>query len=312
VRRFDSLLARRVHAAYMGIAPDSALVTATDRKYAPYLFNTIVSIHRRFPNHPTIHVFDLGMNRAQRIELSGIPWIQLRDVKHFVKHWKQNWSWKPYILTQIEQRYILYFDAANFVFYRPLLLWFSAIQSKGYFLIKNGQRLRQTTPSEYWALFGVDRMAFANAPTFGAGLMGIDRAGFAGAAIDEVLSRTIEGWNLGRSADEIRSTYDRSVIRDCECFRADQTLLNLAFRKHYNTALVLRDELKYCGLSGPSDHPRQYLWYSRRQRRSLVYFWQPLNGSSLAFLFNRIGSYFSILTRYIGGHLLRLLSGGRR
>jgi hypothetical protein len=304
-------LAARVNNDYLRISSDCALVTATDSKHAPYLFNAIASIHRRFPDHPVLHVFDLGMNRMQRRELSGVRWIQLRGVERFVKHWKQNWSWKPYILTQVKQRYVLYFDAANIVLYRPLLLWYRAIQSKGYFLIENGQTMDQITPPDYWKLFGFNETLLANAPTFGAGLLGFDRYGFAGDAMDEVLARTIEGWTLGRSAQETRRTYDSSVIRECPCFRADQTLFNLAFRKHCRGKLVLRDELRYCGRGGPSDHRRQYLWYSRRQRSSLIYFWQPMGEPTAEFFLNRLMAYVTILTRYLGGRLLRLLPSRR-
>jgi len=123
-----------------------------------------------------------------------------------------------------------------------------------------------------------------------------------------VLARTIQGWTLGRSAQEIRPTYDRSVIRDCECFRADQTLFNLAFRKHCGTALVLRDESRLCGRGGPSDHPRQYLWYARRKRESLIYFWQPIGRADFAFLLSRCTSYLRIIARDLAIVLARGVS----
>jgi hypothetical protein len=300
-------VAAHLHRNYMRILPDCILVTATDRMHAPYLFNAIASIQARFPNHPPLRVFDLGMSNAQRRELSSIPWIEVRTIDKFVKHWKQNWSWKPYILSQTKERYVFYFDAANIMLYRPLTLWFTAIARNGYFLIENGQTMHQTTPPEYWGLFGLDEKVFANAPTFGAGLMGFDQGGFAGTAIAEVLARTVEGWNLGRSAQEIRRTYDHSVIRHCECFRADQTLFNLAFRKHCPGRLVLRNELKYCGLGGPADHPRQYLWYSRRRRDSLTYFWRPIGPPTLLFVFNRVVAYITISVRRLASLMLRHL-----
>jgi hypothetical protein len=295
----------RLYADYMRMAADCVLVTATDSRHAPYLFNAIASIKLRFPDHPPLHVFDLGMNRLQRSELSGVPWIEVRPIDRFVKHWKRNWSWKPYILTQLPQRYVFYFDASNIVLYRPLMLWFLAIAHNGYFLIENGQTMRQTTPPEYWQLFGLDPVGLLDAPTFGAGIMGFDSRGFAGAAIAETLARTIEGWNLGRSPQEARPAYDRSVIRQCECFRADQTLFNLAFRKHSGGALVLRNELKYCGLGGPADHPRQYLWYARRKPSSLIYFWQPIGNAGVTFMISRLTSRVRIFVRDCVSRLLQ-------
>jgi hypothetical protein len=297
---------------YRRIASDCVLVTAADSKYAPYMFNAIASIHDRFPDHPSLHVFDLGMSCAQRSELTGVSWIQLRSVERFVDHWKQNWSWKPYILTQLKHRYVFYFDSANIVLMRSLASWYGAIARNGYLLIANGQRMNQITPPEYWKLFDCDRTLFGDAPTFGAGLMGFDREGFADKAIADVLARTIEGWTLGRSVDEVRRTFDHSVIRDCECFRADQTLFNLAFRKICGGNLLLRDELKYCGLGGAQDHARQYLWYSRRKRSSLIYIWTPIGTSTVAYYFNRLTFVVWLWATECARPLWRLLQSAKR
>lgn len=75
--------------------------------------------------------------------------------------------------------------------------------------------------------------------------------------VNETLTRTKQGWNLGRSAWEQRRTYDSNVTRDCASFRADQAPLNLAFRKYYGTDLMLREELRYCGRGGPDQATRQ-------------------------------------------------------
>jgi hypothetical protein len=302
-----SALENRLRREYQRVLPECALVTATDSFHAQYLFNTIASIIDRFPDHPVLHVFDLGMNSSQRRELSDVPWIQVRPVEHFVPHWKQNWSWKPFILKQVPQRYAFYFDASNIVLYRPLSAWFRKIVSDGYFLIENAQKMNEIVPTDYWQLSGCDRAEFENEPTFGAGLMGFDLHGFAGDAIDEVLKLTVQGWNLGRSADEIRKTYDHSAIRDCSCFRADQTLFNLELRKRLGHRLILRNELKYCGLGRANDSPRQYLWYARRLRSSLLYFWKPVGSKSPAYLRNRITAYLDIAARDYGGRIVRYL-----
>ncbi len=286
-----------MHHDYMRIRSECCLVTATDSRYAPYLFNALRSIRERFPDHPRVRIFDLGISRWQRRELSRVVWAQITAVEPFVGHWKLNWSWKPFILTQVPERYVLYFDASNIVLYRSLAPWFGVIARDGYILFENGQQLAQTTPAEYWSLFGLDAARFARARTFGAGLMGFDRGSPVDEVLKEVLARTIEGWTLGCSANETRRAYDRSVIRDCDCFRADQTLFNLAFRRRYLETLRLRDELRYCGHGGPRDHPRQYLWYARRRRDSLIYFWRPLGSAGFAFLLNRIVSYFVIAFR---------------
>ena len=276
---------------YQEMRTDSALVTAADAKYAPFLFNALSSIHTNFPTHPLVYVFDLGLNRAQRYELESVPWVRLRTIEKFVPHWKTGWSWKPYILTKVKKRYILYFDAANIVLYRSIALWFLAIKRHGFFGIANGQRLRDITPLDYWDMFGIDPDAYADRPTFGAGLFGFDQSGPAGVAISKCLALTIEGWNLGRSMNEKNPLYTNAALRNCALFRGDQTLFNLAIIEYMGSNTLIRDEIRYCGLGSPRDHPNQYVWYSRRNKNSMLYFNTPMSTYSAAFFYNRFTAW---------------------
>ena len=221
----------RLHAAYLEICQDCAIVTASDCKYAPYLLNMLASLHRSSPEHPTVFVFDIGLNVWQQRELKSIPWVRLCKVEPFVGHWKLNWTWKPYVMSQVSQRYILYMDP-NFVILRPLFSLFLIIRKHGYLAVSAIQRLWEITPTDYWDLVGVSRDAHEQDEVFGAGLFGYDHNHTASAAVIEALELAVAGWTLGCSLDERRPTYDRSVIRDCACFRCDQTLLNLTLRKY--------------------------------------------------------------------------------
>jgi hypothetical protein len=300
-------LSARLNREYLEMRADSALVTAADAKYAPFLFNALSSIHANFPSHPLVYVFDLGLNRAQRYELESVPWVRLRSIKKFVQHWKAGWSWKPYILTQVHERYLLYFDAANIVLYRSIALWFLAIKRHGFFGIANGQRIHDITPSDYWEMFGLDPSACAAMPTFGAGLFGIDQTGPAGAAVRKCLALTIAGWNLGRSASERNPLYGKATLRDCVCFRADQTLLNLAMVEHLGRNILIRDEVRYCGRGGQHDHVNQYLWYSRRHKNSMLFFAKPMNAYSAVFVYNRLTSWVIIIFRWRASELRNFL-----
>jgi len=293
----------RINEEYREICSDSALVTASDAKYAPFLFNALSSIHTNFPDHPLVYVFDLGLNRSQRFELESIPWIRLKAIEKFVPHWKEGWSWKPYILTQVDERFVLYFDAANIVLYRSIALWFLAIKRHGFFGIANGQLLRDITPSDYWTMFALDPVICAGRPTFGAGLFGFDGAGSAGNAIRKCLSLTIDGWNLGRSDGEKNPLYGKVPLRDCMCFRADQTLFNLAMVEYVGPDLLIRNEERYCGRGGPRDHANQYLWYARRNKKSMIYFAKPLNNYSCVFLFNRVTAWIKLMLRWRAAEL---------
>lgn len=298
-------MSERLDREYFAMRDDSALVTAADAKYAPFLFNALSSIHVNFPDHPLVYVFDLGLSRSQCWELESVPWVRLRPIDRFVSHWKIGWSWKPYILTQVQERYLLYFDAANIVLYRSIALWFLAIKRHGFFGIANGQLMQDVTPSDYWNMFGLNSTTCALRPTFGAGLFGFDQNGPAGMAIRKCLALTVAGWNLGRSASEKNPLYTNVALRDCICFRADQTLLNLAMIEFMGLDMEIRDELRYCGLGGQRDHVNQYLWYSRRNRRSMLYFSKPINGYSAAFVYNRVTAWIILVLRWRVSELLK-------
>lgn len=296
-------MSARLDREYLEMRADSALVTAADTKYAPFLFNALSSIHANFPDHPLVYVFDLGLSRAQRCELESVPWVRLRAIDRFVSHWKAGWSWKPYILTQVDERFVLYFDAANIVLYRSISLWFLAIKRHGFFGIANGQRMQDVTPSDYWSMFGLNPDACAARPTFGAGLFGFDRTGLAGAAVSKCLALTIAGWNLGRSANEQNPLYSEVALRDCVCFRADQTLFNLAMIEQMGPDILIRDEVRYCGRGGSRDHVNQYLWYSRRNKSSMLYFARPLHTYSSIFVYNRLTAWVKLTLRWRASEL---------
>lgn len=291
-------MSARLDKEYLEMRDQSALVTAADNKYAPFLFNALSSIHVNFPDHPIIYVFDLGLNFMQRNELKSVPWVRLVAIEKFVPHWKIGWSWKPYILTKVKERYILYFDAANIVLYRSIALWFLAIKRHGFFGIGNGYHLKDITPPEYWEIFGLDPSINAGRRIFGAGLFGYDRFGPAGMAVTKCLTLTMEGWNLGRSINEKNPLYTNVILRNCEIFRADQTLFNLAIIEKMESNILIRDEIRYCGLGGPEDHPKQYLWYSRRNKNSMLYFNIPLSTYSTAFVCNRLTAWLLLTLKW--------------
>lgn len=298
---------QRLHEEYLRIRSQCAIVTAADRKYAPYMFNMLASLHANFPTHPAVYIFDLGMTRTQLKEISQVPWLKVIQVPQFVPHWKANWSWKPYVLLQPEERYVLYFDSANIVVLRGLEQWFLTIMRNGYLVLSNTQCLKDITPSDYWSLIDIEAAAHSDDEVFGAGIVGFDRLGPAGDALRETLELTKHGWTLGCSPGEVNKVYDRSVIRDCPCFRADQTLLNLTFRKHIKGPLFVRKPHKYCGFGGLHDHPNQDLWYARKSPKSMMFLWRPLHRDTITFRFNRVKALPRIFLAPYKGRLVSLI-----
>ncbi|MBP6901697.1 MAG: hypothetical protein KBC73_16500 [Burkholderiaceae bacterium] len=266
---------RDLAVGYAAIAADCVIAAACDAKHAPYLLNAIASLDQYFPDRPRIVVYDIGLSWLHRVELGRRTGVELRDVPPFVPHWRENWSWKLHVLTDVPGRYVLYLDLANFVILRSLAPWFLAIQKHGYFVVSNGQHLGQVAPADYHDRYGL-RSAQAHAwRTFGAGIIGFDRQSASRLAIERALQGVVEGDNLGRSASEPSGKYTSNVIRDCACFRADQTVLNLAFREVYRDRLQVRRALRYGGKGGACDHPGQYLWYARRAAGCLTHLYRP-------------------------------------
>lgn len=292
---------------YAAIRPDCAIVAACDAKHALYLFNALASLEERFANRPQVVIYDIGLSHLQRLELARMHDLEVRPVPAFVAHWRLNWSWKLYVLTQVRTRYVLYLDLANVVVLRSLAPWFLAIQQHGYLVIANGQSMGEITPSDYWERHHLDGGVMCEEPTFGAGIIGFDRSGSAFTAIGLAFDHTMTGLNLGRSASEINPNYRPNTLRDCPCFRADQTLLNLAFRQIYGATLQVRRASRYCGKSGTVDHPNQYIWYSRRSRESLVYLFAVRRNGGVVHHLNRILFAFRLLlVRYVKPIIARL------
>ena len=263
--------AARCDRRFAAIQRDCLLVAACDAKHAPYLMNALASLQACFPLRPRLVIYDIGLSALQRLELAAWPEVQVMPMPAFVPHWRLNWSWKLFALTDAKARYVLYLDLANLVIQRSLAPWFLAIQRHGCLVLANGQTMADITPSDYWAMHGLDPVHGGPWPTFGAGIIGFDRQGPAYSAIQLAMEQTVQGLNLGRSATEPTPKYRPDIIRNCPCFRADQTVLNLAFRKLFGAALHVRRAARYCGAGGPADHPGQYLWYARRKRASLLY-----------------------------------------
>ena len=262
----------KISSLYLEIRKDCAIITASDSKHAPYLFNAIASLKINFPDHPKVIIYDLGLTQFERHEIQCIKEVELRKIENFVSHWRANWSWKLYALTNKVPRYYLYLDLPNFVILRSLATWFLAIKKNGYLLISNGQTLGDIVPEDFWSIFKLDKFSFKKQPTFGAGVIGVDSSSASYSAIELAMNGVLEGLNLGRSKDELSANYSpKNLIRDCLCFRADQTLLNLAFNNVNNFRLKVRQSKRYTGDGGFKDHPNQYLWYSRRANNSLGY-----------------------------------------
>lgn len=275
---------------YLSIRDQCAITTAADSVFAPFLLNLIGSLRTNFPDHPRIYVFDLGMSVSQRKELAGMSFVSLRNPPATPSFWKLCWTWKPIIWTVPSERYILHLDSGVIVL-RSLHLWYLSIRRNGYFALSQGQKLPDIAPKSYLREFLGDTPV-EKAEVFAAGVFGFDALSIAGAAIRETARSCEEGRALGWSEGEIHRATDHRdrIVRECKLFRHDQTVLNLALRKHLGTELLVRSQRKYLGVGSPKDHPRQFLWHARRKPSSMLFFQANHSSAHFAFLRNR-GEY---------------------
>jgi len=247
----------------------------------------LASLHVNFSNHPHVYVCDLGMSKTQINELRSVRWVTLLSMPHFAPFWNECFSWHQYIYTQPRERNRLHIDAGVVVL-RPLEAWFLSIKKHGYIAFSQGQTVVKTTPLDYFDKFGLDCEKIGLEETFASGVFGHDAESFAADAVKEVWDLAQKGWCLGYSKSEIHRAgkYD-NILRDCDLFRQDQTLLNLSLRKHAGGPIIIRKPRLNLGLGTPDVHPRQYVWHSRRHPLSLKFMNVRISENVLPHCINR-------------------------
>jgi hypothetical protein len=248
---------------------ETVIISAADRLYGSQLLNLVGSVHARSNCFDRIVVFDLGLTSLQRLLLRETRGVELRPMRPFVAHWAQCWSWKPWILTQVEARRILYLDAGTTVL-RELREPLEQIDERGYFVVGTGHPNREHTPSEYYDLYALPKW-FSDTDCVGGNVIGFARGS---RFYDDVVLPTVEdvkrGRNLGWSEDEATwrnvgiNRMDAPPVRDARRFRHDQTLLNIHFYLAIESPYV-NPTVPYAPSAGPREHPEQLLWAHRRR-----------------------------------------------
>lgn len=251
---------------------DYAIVTACDKSRWHFAMNLLGSISKKSPGFKDIYIYDLGMTRAQRVLCRGIRGVHLKKVPPFTKYWRQGYSWKPWIWLNVPERKVIFLDAGTEVL-RELDEICELIDRDGYFLVsqyetlKRGCTLGRITPVEYFEQFGIDERHRKD-KVVAAGIIGYNTSSpLFTRVFPQVYQAVLEGYNLGWSEAEVwRNTginrLPVPVVRKCEYFRHDQTLLNLFLYKDITTPNV-QDVNKFGGFNGPHDHPQQLIWNSR-------------------------------------------------
>lgn len=269
------------------IASDCAITTAACENFAPYLFAMLASLEKKYPDHPVVYVYDLGLKKRQKEELRLIPWVKLIPPVSFSPHWRECYSWKPYLYMIPVERYRLHLDAGCIIL-KPLNAFFVKIMKSGYLLFDQGQLLGQIIYPQLWNRVGLSDLEFGNERVFAAGIFGFDSQSPMGIAVHEAAQLSKEGWALGYSECErhrgLKSV--ESIIRDCNVFRHDQSLINVTARKQYSKLTILSEKHIPCSSTIGN---KAFVWHCRKNYASSIWwFYLPISGLSISYIKNRI------------------------
>jgi hypothetical protein len=260
----------------------TVFASAADARYGYHLLNLIGSVKANSDGvFDRIVVFDLGLTPHQRALLERVRDVELRDMPPFAPHWSQGFTWKPWIWTHVEAESMFYLDAGATVL-RSLEPALAQVADRGYFVVSQGNALRDIVPPDYFELYQLDA-SLAGRPYVAAGIIGFRTTGeFWDRVVVPTYEDCLAGRSLGFSAGDLRRNsglaYEESpIVRDCLNFRWDQTILNVHLAKELPDAAVASID-EYAGVRSTREHRRQVIW-AHRARGDLRYLWRvPYTG----------------------------------
>ncbi len=245
--------------------------TGADAAYGYHAINVIGSVLRNSNVFDRIELFDLGLSEHQRALADAVPGVVRREVPPFAPHWAQCFTWKPWSWLQIDADRIFWLDAGATVL-RSLDRALAQIGERGYFVVSQGNQLRDLVPSDYVQRFELP-VELLERPYVAAGIIGFAPGEeFFRRVLVPTYEDCIAGLNRGFSPHEVDgknwglNAMADPPLRDCMHFRWDQTLLNIHLAKELPDAVVA-DTDEYAGWRSPRDHPRQVIWSHRRPGR---------------------------------------------
>lgn len=246
------------------------LASAADARYGDRLINLVGSVQRQSNIFDHIAVYDLGLSAFQRRLLAGARGVEVHTVPPFVPHWREAFTWKPWIWTHadVNADAVIWLDAGLTVL-RPLTAFVEGIEERGYFAVSQGVKNRECIPSDYYALYDLPQEAGEHV-AIAAGIVGFDKRGdFYSRVVVPTFDDVVSGRNLGYSPGDAErfgrpDDRGRDIVRDCALFRWDQPLLNIHFYRSFRDPVVA-DLNQFAGFRSPRDHPQQVIWHHRRR-----------------------------------------------
>jgi hypothetical protein len=248
----------------------TVFASGADARYGYHLLNLLGSVAANSDVFDRVVAFDLGLTPHQRELLDAVRDVEVREVPPFTPHWSQGFSWKPWIWTHLDAgEHVFWLDAGDTVL-RSLEPALAQIRARGYFVVSQGNPLRDIVPSDYWQLYGLAPERGAE-EYVAAGIMGFAVGSeFFERVVVPTYEDCLAGRSIGFSSAEAPAlnrgmqAAEAPPLRDCPHFRWDQTVFNLRLFSAYERPHV-NDLWEYAGWRSRRDHPRQVIWNHRRQ-----------------------------------------------
>lgn len=267
-----------------------ALITSASSKFFPSLINMLGSLHKNYPDHPNVYVYDLGLFYTFRKELENIPWVKVVDVPHFAPFWRACYTWKTYMLNTPFADLNFYMDSGCEVL-KPLESVFAKIQAQDYFTVSQGTeaRMKHVTPQKLFDLYGLEEK-FKEYEVITGGIFGFKANSSISSATAMLFEGGVKGLCMGYSAAErwkSKGVNKTDIVPDCKMFRHDTTLISVIL---YKEVPDLKVEPMDNFFPAKNAFPGQLVWNLRMNYDKLDFTKIELlhKNASLTSVFNRL------------------------
>lgn len=248
-----------------------SIITSASNKFFPSLINFIESIKENYPNHPTIYVYDLGLNLILKREIEKMRNVEIIKIPHFIKYWRSCYTWKTYILNTSITDLNIYIDSGCQIL-KPLDELFEKVNNQDYLLVSQGSEvlMEDVTPKEYIEIFDLNNDILKK-EIIAAGIFGFKKDSKIMRVTEQLYDYGISGLCLGFSKNEQwknKGVNRNDFIRNCRMFRHDTTVLSMIVFKYLENPKIESVE-KFSGEK--LNHPEQLIWNLRMNYKKLDY-----------------------------------------
>ena len=253
---------------------DFVLNTSSDSKYFSRVLNLIFSV-KFYSSSVKFKVWDLGLTKFQKFILHKLG-LELVNIPPCCNFWNKCYTWKPYIYKFSEDKIFFYLDAGCSVHF-DIVEIFEILINDNFFFVNQGQKISNICPSDYVQLFGL-KSEHLNSLVFAAGIIGFNKnSKLVKDILDITFEHALNGKCLGYSKSEISlDTNKIGIIRDCDKFRHDQTVINCVVRTNV-PEIVVQDASLYASLE-------KHIGVKIHNHRKVNYEFYFLNKSFLKYL----------------------------